>query len=385
MRIESKIAEVSTTIFETMSRMATDHGAINLSQGYPDFNVPGPLLDSLEKYSRAGYNQYPPMAGIKCLREEIGKKIGLLYGGKLDPESEITVTSGATEAIFVVVQSVIHTGDETVVFDPAYDSYDPSVRLAGGKTIHVPLAYPGFHIDFERLTKAISSRTKLIILNSPHNPSGSVVPASDLDRLAETIRETKILLLADEVHEHMVYDGVAFQSVSGHEELKRRSFVVSSFGKTYHATGWKVGYCGAPAPLSSEFRKIHQFVNFTTHTPTQWAIAEYMEQHPEHYQELPRFYQAKRDLFVREMAETRFVLEPAAGTYFQLADYRELSNMPDVDFAEYLTRHVGVASIPISAFYESPPDRHIVRFCFAKEDVTLRAAATKLVTMDIPS
>ena len=382
MYINSKLSQVGTTIFSVMSQMAADHNAINLSQGYPDFDVPGPLLDLVEKYLREGYNQYPPMTGVPYLREQIALKIKRLYNVQLDAEHEITITSGATEAIFVAIQTVVHPGDEVIVFDPAYDSYDPCITLAGGRTIHIPLSYPSFQIDFERLRDSINEKTRLIIINTPHNPCGSVLPGEALDQLAEVIRDTDIALVSDEVYEHMVYDGEIHQTLLGHPELRSNSFVISSFGKTYHATGWKVAYCAAPTQFSEEFRKVHQFVTFTTHTPSQWALAEFMESCPEHYLELSSFYQKKRDLFVREMLNSNFSLVPSEGTYFQLADYSNISNMEDTEFVRYLTRHIGVAAIPISVFYESPPDFNIIRFCFAKDEDTLRTATTKLSSLN---
>jgi methionine transaminase len=382
MTLTSKLPTVGTTIFTVMSQMALDHGAINLSQGFPDFDVPPALLSLLEKYLRNGYNQYPPMAGVPYLREQISTKLLRLYGAPLDPEHEITVTSGATEAIFVAVQCVVRAGDEVIVFDPAYDSYEPAVTLAGGRTIHVPLLTPDFSIDFDRLEEAINDRTRLIIINSPHNPCGSVISAGDLDQLAELVRLRDLMLLSDEVYEHMVYDGAAHCSVLTHEELRQRSFVVSSFGKTYHATGWKVAYCAAPGALTNEFRKVHQFVTFTTHTPTQWALAEFMEFHPEHYLTLADFYQVKRDLFVNEMQESAFIMKPSAGTYFQLAEYSALSEQDDMSFVTKLTQDTGVAAIPISVFYESPPPQHLIRFCFCKDDETLIKAAKLLRSME---
>lgn len=382
MTLTSKLPSVGTTIFTVMSQMAADHGAINLSQGFPDFDAPPVLLSMMEKYLRTGYNQYPPMAGVGYLREQISAKLLRLYGAPVDPEQEITVTSGATEAIFVAVQCCIGEGDEVIVFDPAYDAYEPAVTLAGGRTVHVPLTTPGFNVDFQRLADAISEKTRLIIINSPHNPCGSVISAEDLDQLAALTRKHNLLLLSDEVYEHMVYDGEVHCSVLTHRELRERSFVVSSFGKTYHATGWKVAYCAAPAALTTEFRKVHQFVTFTTHTPTQWALAEFMEFHPEHYLTLPDFYQQKRDLFLEQMQDSAFTLRPSAGTYFQLAEYSQLSTEDDMSFVTRLTQQIGVAAIPISVFYESPPAQHIVRFCFCKDDETLRNAGQLLRAME---
>ena len=378
MTIDSKLPRVGTTIFTIMSQMANDHGAINLSQGFPDFDPPEDLLAMCDKYLRNGYNQYPPMSGVPYLREQIAIKLKRLYQVDLDPDNDITVTSGATEALFVAIQAVVRSGDEVIVFDPAYDSYEPAVTLAGGKTIHVPMAAPDFHINFDRLAAALNKKTRLIIVNSPHNPCGSIMAASDLGQLADLTQQLDLYFLSDEVYEHMVYDGETHHSLLTHEELRLKSFVVSSFGKTYHATGWKVAYCAAPAALTVEFRKIHQFVTFTTHTPTQWALAEYMEREPNHYLQLPAFYQAKRDLFNTAMSDSGFALVPSAGTYFQLADYSNLSDLDDVAFSTFLTQEIGVAAIPISAFYEQPPDDRIVRFCFAKEDDTLIKAAAML-------
>lgn len=382
MNIDSKLPKVGTTIFTVMSQMANEHGAINLSQGFPDFEPPAPLLEMFEKYLRSGYNQYPPMMGVPYLREQIAHKMAKLYQVSVDPDKEITVTSGATESLFVAIQAVVRTGDEVIVFDPAYDSYEPAVTLAGGKTIHLPMSAPDFHLDFERLADALNQRTRLIIVNSPHNPCGSTFQPGDIEKLADLTRGHPLFFLSDEVYEHMVYDGASHLTLLANEELKAKSLVVSSFGKTYHATGWKVAYCIAPDSLTQEFRKIHQFVTFTTHTPTQWALAEFMEHYPEHYLALPAFYQAKRDLFNSAMASSGFKLRPSAGTYFQLADYSALSEMNDVEFSALLTREIGVAAIPISVFYEQPPDNRIVRFCFAKQDETLRKAADKLCSME---
>ncbi len=378
----TKLPDVGTTIFTVMSKMAQEHGAINLSQGFPDFNPPSRLTDLLGQYTTRGYNQYPSMAGVPELREQIANKIRLLYGADPDPETEITVTSGATEALFVAIQTCITPGDEAIVLDPAYDAYDPAIRLAGGIPVHVPMTLPDFRPDWGRIERSITPRTRLIIVNTPHNPCGSTLSAEDLARLDIITLERNLFVLSDEVYEHMVYDGGSHHGLLTHDSLRRRSFVVSSFGKTYHATGWKVAYCAAPIALTEAFRKVHQFVTFTTHTPTQWAIAEFMQSDPQHCRELPAFYQKKRDLFLEEMAASRFRLTPSAGTYFQLADYGEISSMPDTEFARYLTTEVGVAAIPISVFYETPPKATFVRFCFCKEDATLREAAAKLRTLD---
>jgi methionine aminotransferase len=383
MILESKLPNIGTTIFTVMSQMANEYGAINLSQGFPDFEPPMALLDLCDKYLKSGYNQYPPMMGIPYLREQISKKMEILYRVNVDPDDEITVTSGATESLFVAIQTVVRPGDEVIVFDPAYDSYEPAVTLAGGTTIHIPMSVPDFHIDFDRLAGALNSRTRLIIVNSPHNPCGSIFRVSDIEQLADLTRDYHLFFLSDEVYEHMVYDGVAHQTLLANDELREKSFVVSSFGKTYHATGWKIAYCIAPELLTREFRKIHQFVTFTTHTPTQWALAEFMEFYPEHYLELPAFYQAKRDLFNAAMADSGFKLKPSAGTYFQLADYSALSHLDDREFSTFLTQKTGVAAIPISVFYEQPPGDRIVRFCFAKQDATIHEAAEKLCCLEL--
>ena len=366
-----------------MSQLALEQGAINLSQGFPDFDVPVELADLLGHYVRAGYNQYPPMTGVPYLRNQIALKSESLYGASVDPATEVTVTSGATEALLVAIQAVVHPGDEVIVFDPAYDSYAPAVTLCQGVTRHIPLVPPTYGIDWQRLKDAINANTRLLILNTPHNPTGSVVSSADLDQLAELLRGTGIYVLADEVYEHMVFDGARHQSVLGHSELRARSFVVSSFGKTYHATGWKVGYCIAPPAMTVEFRKLHQFVTFTTHTPTQWALAAYMESNPGHYLGLSAFYQAKRDLFLDQLASSAFSLLPSQGTYFQLADYSAITDMPDTEFARYLTCACKVAAIPVSVFCEVPPTSRLVRFCFAKQDDTLRLAGERLSQISV--
>lgn len=373
LKIASKLPHLGTTIFTVMSQMASEYKAINLSQGYPDFDVPEPLLALMTKYLNAGMNQYPPMTGVPYLRQQIAVKVENLYDCKVDSETEITVTSGATEALFVAIQATIQADDDVIVFDPVYDSYEPAIQLAGGRAIHVPLD-DQFNINWDLVRAAMTSRTRMIIVNSPHNPSGSTLKSDDLDQLQALTEDTNIIVLSDEVYEHMVFNGLPHESILTRPKLKERAFVVSSFGKTYHATGWKVAYCIAPEALSKEFRKVHQYVTFTTHTPTQWALAEYMESHPEHYLELPQFYQAKRDLFLEEMKDSRFKLSPSQGTYFQLADYGEISDKSDVEFANWLTQEMGVAAIPISVFCEKPVSGRHVRFCFAKDDSTIKAA-----------
>lgn len=378
--IASKLPNVGTTIFTRMSQLAAETGAINLSQGFPDFSAPAALCDAVGRHIAAGHNQYAPMTGLPALREQVAAKVAAFYGRQVSADSEVTITPGATEAIFCAIQAVVRAGDEVIVLDPCYDSYEPSVELAGGRCVHVPLAPPGFSIDWQRMQDALSPRTRMVILNSPHNPSGALISRAELDQLAELIRGRDIYLVSDEVYEHLVFDGVGHVSVLAHDELYARSFVVSSFGKTYHVTGWKTGYVVAPPLLSAELRKVHQYVNFCGVTPLQWALADFMAAHPEHLAELPGFYQAKRDLFCGLLANSRFQFTRAAGTYFQLVDYSAIrDDLDDVAMSEWLTREHGVAAIPVSVFYQqAPKDLRLVRFCFAKREETLRQAAEKL-------
>jgi len=378
--IISKLPNVGTTIFTRMSQLAMEAGALNLSQGFPDFDGPQALRDAVGRHIAAGHNQYAPMIGLPALREQVAAKIVRSYGRVVSADAEVTIVPGATQGIFCAIQALIQPGDEVIVFDPSYDSYEPSVELAGGRCVHVPLALPDFAIDWQRLQDALSDRTRLIILNSPHNPSGALITRAELDQLAALIRERDIYLISDEVYEHLVFDGVQHASVLAHDELYQRAFVVSSFGKTYHVTGWKTGYVVAPPALSAELRKVHQYVSFCGVTPLQWALADYMAEHPEHVEELPAFYHAKRDLFCDLLAGSRFSFTRAAGTYFQLVDYTAIRNdLNDVAMAEWLTREHGVAAIPVSVFYQQPPqDLRLVRFCFAKREETLRQAADKL-------
>ncbi len=373
--LNSKLPSVGTTIFTVMSKLAADEGAINLSQGYPDFDGPPLLLERVGHYLTNGYNQYPPMAGIEPLREAIANKVGTLYGAEIDAESEVTVTSGATEALFCAVTAVIQPGDEAIVFDPCYDAYEPAVTLAGGVCRHIPLQAPDFRIDWNRVADAIGPRTRLIMTNTPHNPTGAVWDADDIDNLRTVTAGHDLYVIADEVYEHIVFDGRPHVSLTRYPDLFARSFVVSSFGKTYHTTGWKVAYCVAPPPLTAEFRRIHQFVTFTTATPLQYGIADFLEKCPEHHENLAAFYQEKRDLFCRLLAESRFKLTPSAGTFFQLLDYGAITNEADTELAKRWTREEKVASIPISVFYLEPPHQELLRFCFAKDDATLERAA----------
>ena len=378
--ITSKLPNVGTTIFTVMSQLAAETGAINLSQGFPDFDGPQALRDALSRHVAEGHNQYAPMTGLPALRQQVAAKIARSYGRKVDPETEITITPGATQAIFCAIQTVVQPGDEVIIFDPCYDSYEPSVELAGGRCVHVQLTLGEFAIDWQKLSDAISPRTRMIVINSPHNPSGALITRADLDRLAALIADRDIYLLSDEVYEHLVFDGVQHASVLAHEELYQRAFVVSSFGKTYHVTGWKTGYVVAPPALTAELRKIHQYVSFCGVTPLQYALADFMAEHPEHVEELPAFYQAKRDFFCDPLTASRFSFTPVGGTYFQLVDYSQIRpDLNDVDMSLWMTREHGVASIPISVFYQSPPEgQRIIRLCFAKREETLRLAAEKL-------
>jgi methionine transaminase len=379
--VESKLPDVGTTIFTVMSQLALDCGAINLSQGFPSFDPDPTLIGLIDHYLRSGANQYAPMAGVPALRREIASKVERLYGRRIDADAQVTVCTGATEGLFSTIQAVVRPGDEVIVLDPAYDSYEPAVTLAGGRTRHVPLAADAagdFSVDWQRLADTLSAKTRLVILNFPQNPTGAILAPEDLDRLAEMLRDRPVFLLSDEVYEHIIFDGREHQSLLRHDELWERSFVLSSFGKTCHATGWKVGYCVAPAALTAEFRKVHQFTTFAVMTPVQHALADYMQQSPEHYAELPAFYQAKRDLFCDLVKDSRFRFMPARGTFFQILDYSAITDETDVDYSRHLTREIGVASIPISVFCEEPPPGRRLRFCFAKDDATLKEAAERL-------
>lgn len=378
--ITSKLPSVGTTIFTTMSQLAAEAGAINLSQGFPDFDGPLALREAVAKAVLDGLNQYAPMTGLPALREQVALKVARFYGRQVSTDNEVTITPGATQAIFCAIHAVVRAGDEVIVFDPCYDSYEPAVELAGGVCIHLPLTLPDFSIDWQRLSDAITPRTRMVIINTPHNPSGTLLARADLDRLAGLIRDRDIYLLSDEVYEHLVFDEREHASVLQHQELYSRAFVVSSFGKTYHVTGWKTGYVVAPPLLSAELRKVHQYVSFTGVTPLQWGLASFMAEHPGHLDELPNFYQAKRDLFCDLLEGSRFSFIRAAGSYFQLADYSAIRpELDDVAMSRWLTLEHGVASIPISVFYQKPPaDLRMVRFCFAKQEETLREAARRL-------
>jgi methionine aminotransferase len=374
--ISSRLPDVGTTIFTVMSALALERGAVNLGQGFPDFDCDPKLIDAVDAAMRAGLNQYPPMTGVAVLRERIAAKMEALYGHRYDPAHEITVTAGATQAILTAVLAFVGPGDEVIVLDPCYDSYAPNVALAGGRCVHVPLLPGTFAPDFDRIAAALGPKTRAIIVNSPHNPSGTVWSAADMQRLAELLRPTDVVVISDEVYEHMVYEG-EHASAARFPELAARTVVVSSFGKTYHVTGWKVGYAAAPAPLSAEFRKVHQFNVFTVNTPMQHGLASYLAD-PSHHTSLAAFYRAKRDRFRAGLAGTRMRLLPCQGTYFQCVDYSAVSVHGDDAFCRWLTSEVGVAAIPLSAFYADGFDQRIARFCFAKKDETLDLALERL-------
>ena len=378
--VESRLPQVGTTIFTVMSALAVQHGAVNLGQGFPDFDCDPALVDAVTAAMTAGHNQYPPMAGVPALREAVAAKIERLYGHRYDPATEVTITAGATQAILTAILALVHPGDEVIVLDPCYDSYEPNIVLTGATAVHVPLAARTFRPDFDALGRALTPRTRAIIVNTPHNPSASVWTADDMARLAALVRDTNVLVIADEVYEHMVFDGLRHESISRHPELAARSLVVSSFGKTFHVTGWKVGYVAAPAALSAEFRKVHQFNVFTVNTPMQHALARYLAD-PNPYLGLPAFYQRKRDLFREGLAPTRFALLPCQGSYFQCVDYSAISDLPEEAFCRWLTTEVGVAAIPLAAFYADGREQRLARFCFAKRDETLQQAIDRLATL----
>jgi len=382
--ITSKLPDVGTTIFTVMSQLAADCGAINLSQGFPSFEPPVELTDRITWHLNHGGNQYAPMPGVADLREEIAAKTMRLQNRSVDPNTEITVCSGATEGLFSAIQAIVRPGDEVIVFDPAYDSYEPSVTLAGGITKHVPLliaANGDFSIDWQQFEDVLNDQTRLIIINFPHNPTGAILEAADFDRLADIVRDSRTYILSDEVYEHIVFDNVAHCSLASHEELWERSLVISSFGKTFHATGWKIGYCLAPADLSAEFRKVHQFTTFAVSTPMQLGLADYLQTNSEFYEQLSVFYQQKRDHFCKLLEETRFRFEPAHSTFFQIVDYGEISDESDVELARRWTKDTGVASIPLSVFCEQPFTGTRLRFCFAKDDSTLTEAVNRLASL----
>jgi methionine aminotransferase len=375
--LDSKLPSVGTTIFTVMSRLATDLGAINLSQGFPDFDCDPALVEAVATHMRNGMNQYAPMQGVPRLRAAISKKYETFAGRFYDPETEITVTSGGTEAIFDAVAASIHTGDEVIVLEPCYDSYVPAIELSGGTPVFVPLQFPDYSIDWDAMRRALTRRTRMIMLNSPHNPAGAVLTPADIEQLTELVDGTDILIVSDEVYEHIIFDGIRHEGMARHDALAKRSFVVGSFGKTYHTTGWKVGYTVAPAALTAEFRKVHQFTTFSTNTPVQHGIADFLETQ-RGLAELSPFFQAKRDLFLRLMEGSRFRPLACRGSYFQLMDYSAITDEADAEFAIRLTKEHGVASIPTSPFLHRQKAPKVLRFCFAKKDETLERAAERL-------
>ena len=388
----SRLPQVGTTIFTVMSALAAEHQAINLGQGFPDFPCDRKLISDVNEAMLADRNQYPPMVGVAELRNGISQKIQNLYGHHYDADSEITITAGGTQGILTAILACVGPGDEVIIIEPAYDSYRPSIELAGGKTIAVSLQVTrddsgqvaAYEIPWDALAKAINPKTRLIIINTPHNPTGMVWDKADLDRLADLVRDTATLILSDEVYEHMVYDGAKHHSVASHPELAARSFLISSFGKTYHVTGWKVGYVAAPPAMTKEFRKVHQFNVFTVNTPMQYGLASYLS-NADHYLNLPAFYQAKRDFFRSGLSKTKFKLLPTPGTYFQCVDYSSLNipqaTLSEADFCKWLTTEIGVAAIPVSAFYDQATESGVIRFCFAKQEQTLTNALERLQTL----
>lgn len=373
MNIHSKLPDVGTTIFTIMSKLASDHGAINLSQGFPGFNCDPQLLELVYKCMKEGKNQYAPMSGVPILRERLAEKTKKIYGVDYDSEAEVTIVSGATDAIYSAITAIVQPGDEVILLEPAYDSYAPGILLSGGVPVYIPLNIPDFSVNWEKVEDAISEKTRLIMVNTPHNPSGYMWTKDDLNKLAQLIKDRNIHVISDEVYEHITFDGRQHLSLMVHPILKERTFICGSFGKTFHVTGWKIGYCLAPSEMTLEFRKVHQFVTFSTATPLQYALAEYLEDEG-HYLGLPEFYQKKRDLFCAGLANTDFVFTPAQGSFFQQVSYAHLSNEPDFDLAVRLTKEIGVASIPISVFFKNKDDHKILRFCFAKTDQELQKA-----------
>ena len=375
---QSKLPGVGTTIFTVMSRLAAETGAVNLGQGFPDFQPPARLRELVAQHLAAGHNQYAPMAGLPALCEAIAGQAARRHGWSIDPAQEVTITAGATEALFAAIHAIVRAGDEVIVLDPSYDSYGPAARLAGARLVHVPLALPDFRIDYDRLAAAINPRTRLLIVNTPHNPAGAVLDAADWERIADLLEPNGGYVLADEVYEALVFDGRRHAGVMSNVRLRERAFATFSFGKTFNATGWKVGYCVAAPSLMVEFRKVHQFLTFAVSTPMQHAIADFMREQPTFADGVASFYQERRDRFIALLAGSRFVIRRTAGTYFQLADYSALSDLPDTDFCEHLVRRHGVAAIPLSPFCNEASRARLIRFCFAKDDATLQRAASQL-------
>ena len=372
--LQSKLPEIGTSIFSVMSKMAVDYNAINLAQGFPDFNCSNELIELVNYYQKNGYNQYAPMSGVQKLRKQISKKIEKLYGRLYDVENEITVTAGATQAIYTAITTIVHPGDEVIIIEPAYDSYVPGVKASGGIPVYVKLNPEDYSYNWEAIRNSISNKTKLIIINSPHNPTGSLITEDDIKQLEELTKYKNIFIISDEVYEHIVFDGEKHISLAESDELAKRTFIISSFGKTFHTTGWKMGYCAAPDYLMKEFRKMHQFIVFSANTPIQHAYADYL-QDEKHYLSLDDFYKKKRDIFREKIKDSKFRLLPCKGTYFQLMEYSDVSNLNDMDFSEYLIKEAGIAVIPISPFYDAGNANKIIRICFAKRDEVLKEAA----------
>jgi methionine transaminase len=375
--LKTKLPAVGTTIFTVMSALAAEHKAVNLGQGFPDFDCDLKLVAAVNEAMTTGLNQYPPMAGVGVLRDAVAKKIVALHGKNYEPVSEITITAGATQSIITAILAIVHPGDEVIVLEPCYDSYVPNIELAGGIVVRVPLTPGTFRPDFDKISAAVTPKTRAIIINSPHNPSATIWSREDMLKLQEVLEPTDVFLISDEVYEHMVYDGQEHQSAARFPALASRAFIVSSFGKTYHVTGWKVGFVAAPAVLTAEFRKVHQFNVFTVNTPVQYGLASYMDD-AQPYLTLPAFYQRKRDLFREGLAKTKFKILPSTGSYFQCVDISDVSDLSEAEFCKWLTKEIGVAAIPLSAFYGNGFDQRIVRFCFAKKDETLNLALEKL-------
>ena len=378
-RVDSKLPKVGTTIFTKMSALATEHKAVNLGQGFPDFDCDPQLVNDVTRAMQSSFNQYPPMAGVPLLRQRTADKIAALYGCQYDWNTEVTITSGATQAILTAILAVVHAGDEVIVIEPSYDSYVPNIELAGGIPVFVQMT-DAYRVPWDKVAAAVTPKTRVIISNTPHNPSGMIFGPQDLQQLEAIAVAHDLIVISDEVYEHMVFDGQPHLSVSSYPALAARSFVVSSFGKTFHVTGWKIATCVAPAELMAEFRKVHQFNVFTTNTPMQHGLADYMSD-AQRYLGLPAFYQRKRDVFRKGLAQTRFRLFPSEGTFFQLVDYSAISSLPEVEFAQWLTKEVGVAAIPMSAFYDVPEEHGVIRFCFAKKEETLSLALERLARL----
>lgn len=376
--IDSKLPRTGTSIFAVMTKLANENNALNLSQGFPDFNCSEELIELVNKYSRQGFNQYAPMPGLLSLRQMISDKVCTFYNKRYNPETQINITSGATQALFTAISCIVHSGDEVILFEPAYDSYAPVIELNNGIPVFIPLEGDEFRINWDRVKEKITQKTKCIIINSPHNPTGSLIDEEDIKQLEELTRDKNIFIISDEVYEHIIFDGLKHVSVASSEELSRKAFVISSFGKTFHTTGWKVGYCCAPEYMMEEFRKIHQFIVFAVNTPVQYAYTEYINQNKNLFNELNNFYQQKRDLLISSLKGSKFNFLPAKGTYFQLIDYSEISNMNDFEFSIHMVKNYGIAVIPLSPFCKNGSIKKLVRICFAKSNEVLESAAQKL-------